>query len=176
MGSAGCPTHILYIFRISSMRATYSAQLILPDFIIQRNSFILFKEPYNAFVMKRLHWQLKAQFIIPVLLLHVTHNLHKMLPGYNSAGCTRCEKIWKPDSSSDWLKKTGQNSYFQARKQKWRKGTDNLSQIGSTASCRILVTYSTVCDTYNIAHKNWNVRHKGLLRICELSFSQIAVN
>lgn len=63
------------------MRAIYSAQLILPDFIIQRNSFILFKEPYNAFVMKWLYWQLKAQFITPVLLLRVTHSLHKMLPG-----------------------------------------------------------------------------------------------
>jgi len=39
MGPAGFPTNILHIFRISSMRATYSAQLILPDFIIQRNSF-----------------------------------------------------------------------------------------------------------------------------------------
>jgi len=79
MGPTVFPTHILYIFRISSMRATYLAQLILPDFIIQRNSFILFKEPCNAFVMKWLHWQLKAQFIIPILLLRVTHNLQAIM-------------------------------------------------------------------------------------------------
>jgi hypothetical protein len=85
--------------------------------------------------MKWKHCQLKAQFIIPVLLLRVTHNRNKMLPGYNGAGRTRREQIWKPDSSSDWLKKTGQNSYFQTRKQKGRKGTDNLNRIGSTASC-----------------------------------------
>lgn len=106
------------------MRATYSAKLFFPILSSKEFLFILFKDPYNAFVMTWKHCQLKVQFIIPVLLLRVTHNLHKMLPGYNGAGRTRCEQIWKPDSSSDWLKKTGQNSYFQARKQKWSKGTD----------------------------------------------------